>query len=156
MSPARTVFAALALTALLACEPVLEPEVSVEVSSLAFSDGGDQEFEFDMNDRFATEKGASGSGEAEVDDGTVEFEVEAEGLVPGDEYELIVAIGPPPGGFSTFDTFGPVTADDDGEVEFEGDIELAPGDYRLDFLVTRRGEGDLLLACQPAVFLTIA
>ncbi len=37
MSPARTVFAALALTAFLACESVLEPEVSVDVSSLAFS-----------------------------------------------------------------------------------------------------------------------
>ena len=39
MSRARTVFAALALTALLACEPVLEPEVSVDVSSPAFAKG---------------------------------------------------------------------------------------------------------------------
>ena len=33
MRPARTVFAALTLTALLACEPVLEPEMSVAASS---------------------------------------------------------------------------------------------------------------------------
>ncbi len=138
--------------------------------------GGDQEFEFDMNARFATtEKGASGSGEAEVDDGEVEFEVEAEGLIPGEEYELNVTIGgfPPfPGGFEFTVTFGPVTADDNGEVEFEGDIELAPGNHRLDFFVTlteptHEGEGpvgefvsafidrDPLLRCFPAVFLTI-
>ena len=30
MGPARTAFAALALTAVLACEPVLEPKVSVD------------------------------------------------------------------------------------------------------------------------------
>ena len=35
----RTVFAAIALTTLLACEPVLEPEVSVDVSSPAFAKG---------------------------------------------------------------------------------------------------------------------
>ena len=39
MSPRSTVFAALALTALLACEAVLEPEVSVDVSSAALAKG---------------------------------------------------------------------------------------------------------------------
>ena len=39
MSSGRTIFAALALTALFACEPVLEPEVSVDVSSSALAKG---------------------------------------------------------------------------------------------------------------------
>ena len=39
MSPVRAVLATLAVTALLACEPVLEPEVSVDVSSAAFARG---------------------------------------------------------------------------------------------------------------------
>ncbi len=112
-----------------------------------------------MNDRFATEKGASGSAEAEVDDGEVEFEVEAEGLVPGEEYELSVTRD-----FIDIFTFGPVTADEDGEVEFEGDIDLlsllGPGTYRLDFFLTRPSglllfARDLLLACQPFVSATI-
>ena len=137
-------------------------------------DGEDQEFFFAMRDDLATDRtGASGSGEAEADDGTLEFEVEAEGLEPGHEYELNVTIGPQPVGFTSFVTFGTVTADEDGEVEFEGDIELAPGNYRLDFFVTlteptATGGGfagpfvtsfidrDPLLRCAPAVFLTIA
>ena len=134
--------------------------------------GEDQEFEFDMRDDFATEKGASGFGEAEVDDGTLEVEVEAEGLIPGHKYELNVTIGPQPGGFASFVTFGPESADEDGEVEFEVDIELAPGAHRLDFFVTHThptvaGSGPLgafitgfidrdpLLRCAPAVFVTI-
>ena len=37
MSPRRTVLAVFTLTGLLACEPVLEPEVNVDASSLAFA-----------------------------------------------------------------------------------------------------------------------
>ncbi len=105
--------------------------------------------------------------------------LEAEGLIPGHVYELNVTIGPglPVDGFDRLVTFGPVTADDDGEVEFEGDIELDPGFHRLDFFVTHNhppesgvvsshplgavltGEDflnrDPLLRCFPAVFLTI-
>ncbi len=128
------------------------------------------DFEFAMLDDFAVEKtGASGSGQADVEGGSVEIEVKAEGLIPGHEYELNVTIGPfPPfpGGFTSFVTFGPVTAQEDGEVEFEGVIALAPGNHRLDFFVTHdhsTGTGvafglfdrDLLLRCRPAVFLTI-
>ena len=40
-----------------------------------------QEEEFDMNDRFATEAGASGIGTTRVDEGSVELAVEAEGAV---------------------------------------------------------------------------
>ena len=39
MHPARTLLASLALAGLLACEPVLEPEVSEDVSSSAFAKG---------------------------------------------------------------------------------------------------------------------
>ncbi len=127
----------------------------------SFHEVGVERFFFDMLDDFAVEMtGASGSGQVDVDDGTVEVEVEAEGLIPGDEYELNVTID-----FASVVTFGPVTADEDGEVEFEGDIPLAPGTYRLDFFVTRPTgnvadipglfDRDLLLACDPAVFLTI-
>ncbi len=187
----RTIFTALALTALLACEPVLEPEVSVDVSSPAFSAGGDDDDagdeEFDMNARFATEQtGASGSGEVEVDDGSVEIEVEVEGLLPNTPYELKVTIGEGgnadlggfDGGSFGIVTFGPVTSADDGEVEFEEDLDLlglfGPGLYRLDFFVTHigptvAGSGvvgpiltgilgrDPLLACEPAPsFIVIA
>ena len=138
----------------------------------SFHEVGVERFFFAMLDDFATEKGASGSARADVDGGTLEVEVEAEGLIPGHDYELNVTIGPQPGGFTSFVTFGPVTADDDGEVEFEVDIALAPGDHRLDFFVTHDhstvvGSGPLgafisafidrdpLLRCAPAVFVTI-
>ena len=128
--------------------------------------------EFVMLDDFATEKtGATGSGKARAG-GSVEVEVEAKGLIPGEEYELNVTIGPQPLGFTSFVTFGPVTADEDGEVEFEEVIALDPGMYRLDFFVTHTGptvvgsgddgvfitafiDRDPLLRCAPAVFLTV-
>ena len=134
---------------------------------------------FDMNDRFATETGASGDGEIEVDDGEVEIEVEAEGLLPNHPYELIVTIGPQQGG-----TPEPTSvrkfqgqSDGEGEIEFEEDLDLVgiegPGDYRLDFFVTHDhatvsgspGGGvaltalldrDPLLACAPAQFVTVS
>ena len=129
----------------------------------------DQEEEFDMNDRFATENGASGSGETEVDDGSVELEVEAEGLLPNHPYELRVTVGPQgapfqPGFFVV--VFGPVTSDDDGEIEFDEDLDLDPGSYRVDLFVTHDhptvapalpdiGNRDPLLACAPAPMVTI-
>ena len=120
------------------------------------------DFAFAMLDDLATETtGASGSGQADVEGGSVEVEVKAEGLKPGHRYELNVTID-----FASVVTFGPVTAQEDGEVEFEGVIALAPGNHRLDFFVTHThstGTGvvfglfdrDLLLRCAPAVFLTI-
>ena len=137
--------------------------------------------EFDMNDRFTFgglgSTGASGDGEVEADDGSVEIEVEAEGLLPNHAYELKVTIGLP-GGFADFGfvTFGPVMSDDDGEIEFEEDLDLlglqGPGTYRLDLFVTHphaAGPGapglgedlvvllgsEALLACQPAPMVTV-
>ena len=130
---------------------------------------GSHDFEFAMLDDLATETtGASGSGQADIEGGSVEVEVKAEGLIPGHDYELNVTID-----FASVATFGPATAQEDGEVEFEGVIALAPGAHRLDFFVTHdhttvAGSGpvgefvtsvidrDPLLRCFPAVFLTIA
>ena len=133
----------------------------------SFHEVGVERFFFAMRDDFATatEKGGSGSGQADVDGGTVEVEVEAEGLVPGVDYELHVTIN-----FGRVETFT-ATADEDGEVEFEGEFELAPGTYRLDFFVTLDHptileadfpvpdvlfvflllDRDLLLRCMPAI-----
>ena len=125
--------------------------LSITVAPTALADD-DQEQEFAMLDNFATEQtGASGSGESEVDGDFVEIEVEAEGLLPDHQYELIVIIGAcsvdpvvcplPIEGMPIFVTCGPESSDDDGEVEFDCDLDLvdiagAPGTYRLDFFVT--------------------
>ncbi len=112
----------------------------------------DQEQEFDMNDRFATEDGASGSGESEVDGDFVQIDVDAEGLLPHHQYEMKVTIGfcsaphifdcdapvggPPP----AIVTCGWENSDGHGDVEFDCDLDLVellgPGTYRLDFFVT--------------------
>ena len=143
----------------------------------------DQEQEFGMFTNFATEQtGASGSGESEVDGDFVEIEVDAEGLLPDHQYEMIVIINdelvaPVFADFPIFVTCGPESSDDDGEVEFECDLDLvditgAPGTYRLDFFVTHNhatvpGDGffgetltdivnrDPLLRCGPASIHTV-
>ena len=153
--------------------------LSVTVAPTVFADD-DQEQEFGMFANFATEQtGASGSGESEVDGDIVEIEVEAEGLLPNHQYEMKVIIGPegdltapaflpPPHGFVTC---GWENSEDDGEVEFDCDLDLVelrgPGMYRLDFFVTHihptvAGSGffglalsealdrDPLLRCGPA------
>ena len=126
--------------------------------------------EFDMNDRFATQTfpGGGGSGEVEVEDGSVEFEIEAENFPPNHAFELKVTID-----LTSVVTFGPILSDEDGDLEIEDALTgLAPGTYRLDFFVTHthstvEGSGefgpfltglfdrDPLLSCQPAVNVTI-
>ena len=149
---------------------VIALALSIAGAPTAIAD--DQEEEFDMNDRFTPgglgSTGASGSGEVEVDDGSVEMEVEAEGLLPNHSYELRVVVGPQgapfqPGFFVV--VFGPMMSDDDGEIEFEEDLDLDPGSYRLDLFVTHPhptgpmplpiGDRDPLLACAPAPMVTI-
>ena len=129
---------------------------------------------FTMNDRFASEVGASGSGKIEVnDDGEVKIVVRAKGLGhPDHPYELKVTIN-----FAAVVTFGE-TSDNKGRIKFEDDLDLlgiaGPGDpHRLDFFVTHAhatvaGSGetgvfltglldrDPLLACAPAQFVTVS
>ncbi len=93
MSPARTVFAALALTAFLACEPVLEPEVSVAVSSLAFSDSGDDDddvanAEADLDE--LNDSGIEGEIEFTDDGGTLTIVGEADGMDPDGFYVSLI------------------------------------------------------------------
>ena len=168
-----TVMGLAALLTLLLCITVAPTALAVE---------GDQEHVFDMNDRFAAEAGASGSGEAKVDGASIETEVEAEGLIPGHQYELRISIGP--GNVSPVVAplsvgCGPVTADNDGEAEFEceSDINLVQlfgaGPYRIDLFITHIHpqdpgdpigsnpalsaalDRDPLLACEPAVFVVV-
>ncbi len=132
---------------------------------------GDGLFEFDMLDDFATETtGASGFGIVKVRRSSVRVAVKAKGLLPHHAYELNVTIGPggsfPP---STFVTFGPLTSDNHGTVEFREDLDLVglfgPGTYRLDFFVTHdhsTGTGDFLgldrdplLRCAPFTTVTV-
>ncbi len=93
MSTRRTVFAALALTALLACESVLEPEVSVGVLSTAFSVGGDDdddvaEAEADLDE--INESGIEGEIEFTDDGTTLTIVGEADGMDPGVEYHSLI------------------------------------------------------------------
>lgn len=123
---------------------------------------GDQEFEFDMNDRFSA-SGAGGDGEVEVEDGSMDLEIEATGLQANTNYEVVVTIGPK----DSFGPFGkvfrfPVTIDEDGELDFETeefDLGLAPDTYRFDFFVMLPGDdpavGPYPLACQPASVITV-
>ncbi len=95
MSPARTVFAALALTALLACESVLEPEVSVDVSSTAFSVGGDDdddvaEAEADLDE--INESGIEGEIEFTDDGSTLTIVGEASGMDPTAPFGTYVSL----------------------------------------------------------------
>jgi len=131
--------------------------LGITVAPTALADD-DQEQEFAMLDDFATEDGASGSGESEVDGDFVEIEVEAEDLLPDHQYELKVTIGfcalgtirenimsdcdAPVGPTPTVVSCGPERSDSDGEVEFDCDLDLVellgagPATYRLDFFVT--------------------
>ena len=63
MSPGRTVFAALALTAFLACEPPLEPEVSVDVSSLAFAHAPAAGFSYAFGEEDGAPSAIAGNGD---------------------------------------------------------------------------------------------
>ena len=164
MSPARTFFAALAVTAFLACEPVLEPEVSVAVSSLAFSEIENDD-RFDMNDRFSG-SGANGRGRAEEEDGELELRLDINDLIADHPYEVHVIVGPQNIPIDLDDLIDvhvfPVTADEDGKLRFEVEFDLGldPGEYRLDYVVVHDDEfppfpENLVVACEPASFFTI-
>ena len=118
---------------------------------------------------FFSGSGASGDGEAELKDGELELELEIEGLIAGHPYEVHVIVGPEGGEFLPLESMifrFPVTADEDGELDFEVEIELGldPGFYRLDYVMIHAGghdhppftlDGSLVVACEPASFFTI-
>ncbi len=131
---------------------------------------------FDMNDRFATETGAHGTGQVVLTQ-SGEFvvkKINAAGLQSGHDYVLTVIIspggGPPVAG--DVRTSAVVTANRGGAVQFKNVNygALAVGSYRVDLFVTHDhdtvagtnpvlegilGDVDPLLACQPAVALTM-
>ena len=116
---------------------------------------------FAMLDDFAVETGASGSGKANLQEGSVRVSVDAKGLLPNHDYELNITID-----FASFVTFT-ATSDRHGKIKFKDDlVGLAPGTYRLDFFVTHdhsTGTGvqfglfdrDLLLRCAPFTVVNI-
>ena len=143
---------------------ILSLLLSITVAPTALADS--QKDEYDMNDRFATEMGASGSGKISVHRDSVRVAVKAEGLEPKHQYEMKLTIGPA-GDFDPTNvvTCGPKTSNRRGKANFRCDIDLVqllgPGTYRVDIFVTHihpGGDGDLaavlnrdpLLACQPA------
>ncbi len=130
--------------------------------------------EFDMNDRFATESGAHGTGQVVVTQSGsfVVKKVNAAGLLPNHDYVLTVIISPP-GIFVAGDVriSAVVTSNPGGAVQFKNVNygALATGSYRVDLFVTHVQatvagtnpdldaiiDRDPLLACQPAVGLTM-
>ena len=156
------------LTGLLGGEPLLacQPAFRITVIRLA-----------DMNDRFANEKGATGSARVNLtQEGGIEIDrVSAENLAPDHSYLLTVTVTPPGGTFPADAAVftHPVTSNLQGtfdHVKFDLGV-FAPGiGYRVDVFVTHthlpdtpRGppfdiatEGrDPLLACQPAFFVEV-
>lgn len=112
-------------------------------------------------------------------------EIEVEGLLPDHAYEIWVTVSPPGPPFANVisaltATFGPFVSDEDGELEVE-ELEVSvpdPGSYRVDVFLTHihsttcpsTGLGadlcgllgtvadptrDVLLACQPALLITL-
>ncbi len=164
------------------CEDVpLAPDTDTPTAIsalLSVSNSSSSEIEnkdrFDMNDRFSG-SGATGEGRAEVDDGELELRIRANDLEANHPYEVHVIVGPegnPDLVEDLMDLIGvhifPVTSDKNGKFTFKivgFDLDLAPGQYRLDYLVlhdlaAHDHDQDtfptfLVLACQPASFFTI-
>ena len=131
---------------------------------------------FDMNDRFATETGAHGTGQVVLTQ-SGEFvvkKVNAAGLLPDHDYVLTVIISPggsAPPVAGDVRTSAVATASSGGAVKFKNVNygALAAGSYRVDLFVTHdhptvAGTNPLLeailgrdplLACQPAVAMTM-
>ena len=129
---------------------------------------------FDMNDRFSG-SGAKGNGFVKVTDGQLNLTIHARNLEAHHPYEVHVIVGPegnPDLVDDLSDLIGvhifPVTSDKNGKFKFKEvgfALDLAPGSYRLDYLVlhdlaAHDHDQDtfptfLVLACEPASFVTI-
>ncbi len=123
---------------------------------------------FDMNDRFSG-SGAKGNGTAKVTDGQLNLTIHARKLIANHPYEVHLLVGPPNDpdlnlAELTAHIF-PVTSDKHGKLRFKIvgfnlGLEPGSGSYRLDYVVVHdHPMGDfptfLVLACQPASFVTI-
>lgn len=150
-------------------------------AGLAFFPVSVQAEEADFNDRFASgqrpEAGARGVIEFDTDQegSSIEIsEIEVEGLLPNNDYEIWVTVDFDP---SLTARFGPFFADEFGGLKVE-ELEVSvpgPGSYRLDvFLTHTHPTGatsalllaligaiepftvrDILLACDPPLFITL-
>ena len=125
-----------------------------------------------MNDRFSG-SGAAGNGFVKVTDSQMDLTIHARRLEADHPYEVHVIVGPE--GNPDLDLpnligvhIFPVTSDKNGKFNFrirDFDLNLDPGQYRLDYLVlhdlaAHDHDQDtfptfLVLACQPASFVTI-
>ena len=127
---------------------------------------------FDMNDRFSG-SGATGDGHAKVKRDQMNLTINARDLIANHPYEVHVIVGPE--GNPDLDLpnligvhIFPVTSDKKGKFKFKikgFDLDLDPGQYRLDYLVlhdlaAHNHDKDtfptfLVLACLPASFFTL-
>ena len=116
---------------------------------------------FDMNDSFSG-SGAKGNGFVKVIDGQMDLTIHARNLLTNHSYEVHVAIGADDdcSNFAPVDVkIFPVNSDSRGKFNFKElgvDLELDPGEYRIDYIVVRvDGIGGFILACDPASCVTI-
>ena len=158
---------------LVSCEdtPTTISPTTISVSNPSFARGVKNNDHFDMNDRFSG-SGATGDGKAKVKDGKLNLNIRANDLVANHPYEVHVIVGPE--GNPDLDLpnligvhIFPVTSNKRGGLRFNVnfDLGLDPGQYRLDYLVlhdlaAHDHDQDtfptfLVLACQPASFVTI-
>ncbi len=140
--------------------------IGLLLSTAVVQAGGQNNSSNDMNDRFATEQGASGRAVSKVDDGQLSLHLVGKGLPTDTDLEVHVVVGSGTefggDGFFEFDIF-PITSDKNGKIKFDikgFDLGLPEaGIYRLDFVVLRAGNpapafDDFLLACEPAPIIT--
>ncbi len=142
--------------------------MAVTLFGVGTAQANDKKFDvFDMNDRLATETGASGFGKIRLtqEDSIVLDRLHVKNLQPRHDFEVVVTVGAP--GDLTFTpvniiTSGPITTNADGHLKIQNlDAgSFAPGDYRVDIFVVHPHGGepltrDLLLACHPFPVVTV-
>ena len=146
----------------------LSPSAVPNLARMAGAGGPTNIDAFDMNDRFSSPRsGAKGNGTAKVTDGQLNLTIHARDLIANHPYEVHLLVGPPNDpdlnlAELTAHIF-PVASDQRGKLRFKivgFDLGLDPGQYRLDYVVvhdhpTVDFPGNLVLACQPASFVTI-
>ena len=145
----------------------------IVVASAPVEAGGDIRTEFVSEDNpfFTPAGGESGTGEFELDAETLEFELQmdAEGLVAGEEYRLTVTVRNVTGGaFRAAGltlpieeiTVGSATADAEGRLEFEGEGAIPASafmtgtEWRIDQQVKLEGSvgGTKFVGADPVCF----